>query len=128
MTIHTEGRHSAEYIASEANGTRSREVVTLASGNNLPAGAILARLSDGPNAGQYTALDPASAASPADGSKVAAAVLFAAVDASAGERPAVITARDTEVKAAALGWPAGTTPQQKTTALADLAALGIVAR
>ena len=29
MTVYTEGRHAAEHIASEANGTRSREVVTL---------------------------------------------------------------------------------------------------
>lgn len=128
MTIHTEGRHPAEHIISEANGTRSREVVTLAAGNNLPAGAVLARLATGANAGKYTALDPSSAASPADGTKVAVAVLFAAVDATAGDRPAVITARDTEVKAAPLGWPAGATPLEKTTALAELASLGIVAR
>jgi hypothetical protein len=128
MTIYTEGRHAAEHIASEANGTRSREVVTLLAGNNLPAGAVLAKLTTGANAGKYTKLDPASSADPADGTKVAAAVLFAPVDATGGDRPAVVNARDTEVKAVALGWPAGATSPQKTTALAELAALGIVAR
>jgi hypothetical protein len=128
MTVYTEGRHAAEHIASEANGTRSREVVTLLAGNNLPAGAVLAKLTTGANAGKYTVLDPASTADPADGTKVSAAVLFAPVDATAGDRPAVVNARDTEVKAAALGWPAGITAPQKTTALAELAALGIVAR
>ena len=128
MTIHTEGRHTAEHIASEANGTRSREVVTLLAGNNLPAGAVLAKLTTGANAGKYTVLNPASNADPADGTKVCAAVLFAPVDATGGDRPAVVNARDTEVKAVALGWPAGTTAPQKTTALAELATLGIVAR
>ena len=128
MTIHTEGRHTAEHIASEANGTRSREVVTLLAGNNLPAGAVLAKLTTGANAGTYTVLNPASNADPADGTKVCAAVLFAPVDATDGDRPAVVNARDTEVKAVALGWPAGTTAPQKTTALAELATLGIVAR
>jgi len=128
MTTITEGRHTAEYIVSEANGTRSRDVVTLVAGNNLPAGAVLAKITTGAGAGKYTALDPASVADPADGTKVAVAVLFDAVDATSGDRAAVITARDTEVQAAALGWPSGATTNQKNTALAELAALGIVAR
>lgn len=128
MTIYTEGRHTAEHIVSEANGTRSREAVTLLSGNNLPAGAVLAKLTTGANTGKYTKLNPTSTADPADGTKVAAAILFAPVDASAADHAAVITARHAEVKAAALGWPAGITTPQKTTALAELAALGIVAR
>lgn len=128
MTTTTEGRHTAEYLVSEANGTRSREVVTLLAGNKLPAGAVLARLTTGANTGKYTVLNPASTADPADGTKAAAAVLFAAVDATDGDRPAVITARDSEVKAAVLGWPAAISGPQKTTALGELAALGIVAR
>lgn len=126
MTIYTEGRHPAEYIASEANGTRSREVATLLAGNNLPAGAVLARFTSGINTGKYTAVNPASVAG--DGSDDAAAILFAATDATAADVSTVITARDTEVKALVLGWPVGTTAPQKTAALAQLAAFGIVAR
>lgn len=130
MTVHTEGRHAAEHIVSEASGTRSRAVGTLAAGNNLPAGAVLAVLNSeaGANEGKYTALNPTSAANPADGSKVAVAVLFAPVDATAADHAAVLNVRDCEVKAAALGWPSGTTPMQQTTALAELQAQGIVAR
>jgi hypothetical protein len=127
MTVYTEGRHTAEYIVSEANGTRSRETVTLLAGNDLPAGAVLAQLTTGANAGKYTVLNPDSIADPADGTLVAKAILFAAVNAVA-DHAAVITARDTEVKAAALGWPAGITTPEKATALAELAAIGIVAR
>lgn len=126
MTIHTEGRHAAEHIVSEANGTRSREVITLCAGNQLPAGAVLAKLTTGSNQGKYTALDPSN--TDADGTNVAAAVLFAGVDATTADRPAVITARDSEVKAVALGWRTGVTTEQKATALVELAALGIVVR
>lgn len=129
MTTYTEGRHTAEYLASEASGTRSREVVTLLAGNNLPAGTVLAVITEaGASKGKYTVLNPASVADPADGTKVAAAILFAPVDATGADQAAVITARDAEVKAAALGWPAGATAPQKATALGELAALGIIAR
>ena len=63
-----------------------------------------------------------------DGSQTAVAVLFAAVDSTAAAHAAVITARDAEVAAHELAWPAGTTTPQKTAALAQLAAVGIVAR
>lgn len=44
MTIVTEGRHAAEFLISEANGTRSRETVTLITGENLIAGAVLGQI------------------------------------------------------------------------------------
>lgn len=123
MTTYTDGPRNGGYIASEANGTRSREVETLAMGQNLQPGTVLGRLTA---SGELVQLDPAAA--PADGSEKAVAVLFAAVDASAAAQPAVITARDTEVVGHALIWPTGATPEQKSTALAELEPLGIVAR
>lgn len=121
MTVLTEGPHTAGYLISEANGTRSREVITLLEGNNLSPGAVLGKITA---SGKYAALAPAAT----DGSEKAAAVLYAGVDATAADKPAVITARDAEVQAAELTWPVGATPEQKTTALAQLATLGIVAR
>lgn len=73
---------------------------------------------------KYVQLDPAAS----DGSEVAAAILYDNIDASANDKAAVITARDSEVKAAALAWPAGITAPEKAAALAELAALGIIAR
>lgn len=119
MTIITEGAHAGEYIVSEATGTRAREVVTLTDTAGT-AGMVLGKL----DAGGYVQLDPTAD----DGSEVAAAVLFDNVDASANDKAAVVTARDSEVKAAALTWPAGITAPQKAAALAELAALGIIAR
>lgn len=43
----TEGKYAGEFLISEANGTRSREQVTLAAGNNLEAGAIVGKITLG---------------------------------------------------------------------------------
>ena len=112
---------TACYLVSEANGTRSRDVVTLAQGHNCLPGTVLGNVPVDPTNGTGEGETP-------DGSHIAVVVLFAAVDATAGDKPAVITARDAEVEAAALIWPAAITPTQKTAALGQLAAVGIVAR
>jgi hypothetical protein len=41
MTVKTETLHAGSFIESEANGTRSRERITVLSGQNLLAGAVL---------------------------------------------------------------------------------------
>lgn len=128
MQVQELGPGTAGYLVSEANGTRSREVVTIAQGQNLLPGAVLGKVTA---TGKYVAVDPANGSGEGgtpDGSQTAVAVLFAAVDTAAAEKPGVITARDAEVDAHALAWPAGTTEPQKTAALAQLAAVGIVAR
>lgn len=119
MAIHTEGRRTGEHVLSEANGSRSREQGTLAAGN-LPAGTVLALNADG----DYVALVPGAA----DATKTAVAVLYAATDASAAPAPCVVHARDCEVIGTQLGWPAGITGPQTTTATTDLAAAGIIIR
>lgn len=43
MTTFTEGTHAGEFIVSEANGNRSREKITVLSGQNLKAGAVVGR-------------------------------------------------------------------------------------
>lgn len=123
MPVLTEGRHTAEFIASEANGTRSREVVTIDTGA-LAAGTVLARLTGGANVGKYVALTIGGA----DGAGTAAGVLYAAADATAADAQQVAMVRDCEVADASLIWPAGITGGQKTTAIGQLAALGIIVR
>lgn len=44
MTTKTEGQHAGEFIVSEAPGTLSRDTVTVLSGQNLSAGAVLGKL------------------------------------------------------------------------------------
>lgn len=47
MTTLTEGQHAGEFIVSEANKTRSREPVTVLSGQDLAAGAVLGQITGG---------------------------------------------------------------------------------
>jgi hypothetical protein len=215
MTILSEGSHAAAFLVSEAAGTRSRERITVLSGESLVAGAVLGKVTLGAatpapfsgnaantgtiatvslgagakagiyrlvvvepasNAGAFTLEDPdgvtigtgtvgveftgggltftladgatdfkagegftltVAAGSgkyrlyhPAstDGSQVALAVLFSAVDATAADRPGVAVVRDAEVAAAELSWFAGASGEQKATGLAQLAGAGIIAR
>jgi hypothetical protein len=47
MATLSEGKHAGEFIVSQANGTRSRETGTLASGNNIVAGELVGRVVTG---------------------------------------------------------------------------------
>lgn len=118
MTVYTEGRHAGEFLISEANGQRSRETVTVTSGQNLAAGAII-ELATGKAIGFAGAT-----ASEAIG------VLFDAVDATGGDvTDAVYIARDAEVQASEITVASDDTAEtKKTAAIADLLAIGIIAR
>lgn len=121
MSSVTENPRTGDFLLSEGNGTISRENEILASGQHLLAGAVLGQLTVG---GKFTALAPAAT----DGSQTAAAILWDNTDAAAADTAVVVIARDAEVKADALVWSAGITANQKTTAIAQLAELGIVLR
>lgn len=114
----------AEYIDSEANGKRSREQVTIeaaALATAMSAGTVLAKRTS-------TGLYGRFAVGGADGMGTAVAICFAHHPISGANRRAVITARDSEVNAKKLVWPAGITGPQKTAAEVQLAAQTIIAR
>lgn len=118
----TEGQHRGEFIVSEANGHRSRESVTIESGQTLKPGHVLGQVS---SSGEYKEYNPGNA----DGSETAVAVCYDHVDASGGTVEAPILARDAEVNAAELAWFDGATDNEKSTGRNELAAQsGIVAR
>lgn len=121
MTILTEGQHTAEFIVSEANGARSRATGTLVSGEDLAAGTVLGVITA---SGKWTQFNQDAA----DGSETAAAVLYAAVDASGGDADAVAVVRDAEVNGAELVWPSDIEAGEKTDAIADLANVGVIVR
>jgi hypothetical protein len=212
MTTFTEGNHAGEHLISEAEGTRSREVVTIASGENVVAGTVLGRIrgsatsaalgtntgngtmgtvtlgagamegdykltviEPGTNVGQFVVENPlgaiighgtvAAAFSAGgvaftladgatdfvsgdsfkitvavgttyaahdqdgiNGSEIAVAVLWDDVDATDGAMPGVVHVRDCEVASSKLTFQSDIDAGEKTTALAQLAALGIIAR
>lgn len=63
-----------------------------------------------------------------DGSEIAAGILLDNVNATAADVEATIVARDAEVCGSELTWPADIEAGEKTAAIAQLAALGIIVR
>lgn len=121
MTVFTEGRHTAEFLVSEANGHRSREQAVIAAGVDMSAGAVLGKLT---SSGKYKALTPGAS----DGSQTAAAILYVNTKSAAADVRATIIARDAEINGAHIVWPAGISTNNKTSAVSALAALGIIVR
>jgi hypothetical protein len=120
MAAKTEGKHSGEFILSEANYDRSREEVTVVSGQNLTACKVLGKITSG---GKYAVYDNGAS----DGTQAAAGILFDDCDASGGDKKAAVIVRDCVVKAAMLDW--GSSDGTAITAgRADLLALGIIVR
>lgn len=118
MATLNEVRGIGAFLVSEANGMRSREVDTIASGSGkLESGQLLGRLTVG---GKLVPVD----ADADTGAETAVAVLYAAVDAtSADVTDAVVIVRDAEVNGAELIADVAVAGYE-----ADLLAAGIVIR
>ncbi len=100
----------------------SRDQVTVASGQNLELGAVVARVTA---TGKVKRLSPGAA----DGTEQPAGLLLGACDATLIERDdAVLLARHAVVASHAVTWPLGITPEQKVSATTALEARGILIR
>lgn len=121
MTIKTEGPHRGGFLVSEAEGTRSREEITVLSGENLVAGAVLGQITVG---GKFVAHDPLGS----DGSEDAAGILYGPVDATDGDTKGVAIVRDAEVNEGEIVFEDDVDTDGRDAAIADLLALGIVMR
>jgi len=123
MTVLTESRHPGEFLMSEANGQRSREAITIASGAGVIApGSVL---------GKITASDKylVSAIGAEDGSQTAAAVSLYGCDATSADQTIAAIIRDAEINGNILTFHADRDqPAERTAARADLAAVGIIVR
>lgn len=91
----TEGAHTAEHLLAEANGTRSRQAITIASGQDLERGAVLGKI----------ALGAATAAAKAGGNTGNGTI--SAVTRLNGAKEGVYTARFTAATAFAVEDPSG---------------------
>lgn len=127
MATKSEGRHTGEFLVSEAAGHLSRDevTVTVAANTELQAGMVLGQLAA---SGKYVPYDNAGS----DGSEEAAAVLYDAglingTGAPVDMRATVINGV-AEVRETDLEWAAGLTDNDKDAGLADLRALFIKAR
>ena len=123
MTVLVETRHPGEFILSEANGQRSRETITIASGAGvIAAGTVLGKVTA---SGKYVA----SAVGASDGSEVPAAINTYGTDASSADATVSAIARDAEVNGKCLTWHADRDqPAERAAANAALANLGVIVR
>ena len=100
----------------------SREVATVAAGQNLLLGSVVARET---LTGKLKALDPAAT----DGTETPVGILLGNVDASLIDvDDALLLNRHAVVASSAVIWPVEIPPAQKATATAFLAAIGILIR
>jgi hypothetical protein len=113
--------HDGGFIVSEANGHLSRDQVSLTGAVKILAGTVLGQKTTG---GKFAPLAPASA----DGTQVAAGILFGTRDVIAADKNGVAVVRSAEVNLSELIWPVGATQAQIVTATAQLKALNIITR
>lgn len=126
MATKTEGRHTAEFLISEANGYRSRDqvTVTVPANTTLKAGFVLAQLSA---TGKYVPYDNSGS----DGSEEAAGVLFEELVNDTGapvDNDVTVINSDAEVRESDLEWADGLSENDQAAGLVDLRAIGIKAR
>ncbi len=117
----TEGKYAGEFIASEANGSRSRDVVIIALGQAVVAAQVLGKVTA---SGKYAAFNQDAV----DGTEAAAGIAFDSYDASVADINGVVVLRDAEVNSNDLLWPADIEVAEQAAAEAELATLGIIVR
>ena len=122
MSVMTQPNDLADLLRFEAESRYSRERMTLAAGNNLTLGAVIATDSA---TGKIAPLDPADTGS----LNQASGVLINDCNATSTDNPdALVVVRHAIVLRDALIWPAAITAEQKAAAIAQLRALGILVR
>lgn len=115
-------RTVSDIVKDEAENRFSRDEETLASGSGIVAiGTVLGKVTA---SGKYKPLAPGAS----DGTQNAAAVILETADATDADQTVVTLKRHAQVVTQNLVWPAGITSNQKSSAIADLEAIGIVAR
>jgi len=124
MNTKTEHLGTGVFLKSEGLGHISRDPIVIASGTGVVlAGTVLGKVTA---SGKYALYNDDGTD---DGTRTAAAILYADVDATSADVSAVGITRLAEVWTDRLIWGAGvTTPTEKTNGLADLAAKFVIAR
>lgn len=126
MTVFTEGKHPAEGLLTEANGTLSREVLTIKSGAGIVAAmTVLGKITAD---GKYIPA-PAAEVVGSEGAEVAVAVNLYEVDATDADVKVTGIVRDAELIGDLLTYdPSRDLDAEKLAAKVDLAAVGIIVR
>ncbi len=115
-----QGNQNLEFLLSEANGERSREVVTI-TGGDYAAGTVLGKITAN---GKYTIHAPAAT----NGAENAVAILGYETAALAADANSVVFVRDCEVSDEIIVMPDAISGGDRGDAITSLAASGIIAR
>ena len=114
MDVNLTGARTADFLLAEANGERSRGLITIPSG----AGVVEAG----------TIVDATGAVVSNANAATAAAIVYGTVDATNAVQKAAAITRDAEVHGEMLKWPSGATASNKLAFADALADRGIVIR
>lgn len=120
MAVKIEPNTLGDGIKWEEDKSYSRKKITVLSGENVALLEVVGKVTA---SGKYAALDQDAA----DGREVAAGIMVGAVDASSADVAGVIILREAMVAMDNLVWPDDIDAGEKTTAIGELEALGIVA-
>ncbi len=121
MTVATQPNNLGDLLKFEAPSLYSREEITVAQGQNLTLGTLVGQESE---TDLIKALNPAAT----DGTQNAIGALITEVDATSGNTKAVIVTRDAILADHAVIWPSSITLEQKTAAIKQLEARGVIIR
>lgn len=123
MPVKTEVQGTGYFIKSEATGDRSRDQITIASGQGvIVSGTVLGKITASSKYGLYD--NDAT-----DGRQTVAGLAYAYYDATSADVAAVAITRDAEVFLERLTWGAAVTTQgEKDAAVVELTAAGIITR
>jgi hypothetical protein len=126
MSVLTMAPTLGDLLKFECHPSYGRETVTLKAGTNYSLGSVLGKIAA---SGEYR-LSPAAEVVGDEGAETAVAVLLQAVDATDGAAVGLIAARGPVILAeAALAFDASVDqPAERAAKLAQLSALGLVAR
>jgi hypothetical protein len=127
MAVIEEGKNLGDLLNWELDRNYCREVVTVASGQNLKQGAIVGIVTASGLAKSVYLITGAQGET-LDGSEIAVGVLLEDVDATGGTKDAVIIARTAIVLTDGIIFPTGATEAQKKKITGDLKAIGILIR
>ncbi|MFT5728740.1 MAG: hypothetical protein ACI8PB_002896 [Desulforhopalus sp.] len=120
MATITEPNTLGDGIKWEEGGSYSREKIVVASGNSVACLEVVGKITLG---GKCVPLAPAAV----DGSEAAAGIMVAAIDATTADQAGVVVNDHAMAAMDNLVWPDGISAGEKTTAIAELEALGIKA-
>ncbi|WP_425383998.1 head decoration protein [Wolbachia endosymbiont (group B) of Eupithecia inturbata] len=120
MSTITEQNNLGDLLKYEASNLYSRDQITVAKGQNLKLGAVVAKKTED---GFIRVLNPTAT----DGTQTAIGVISSDVNAKENAKE-VIIARSAMLVDHAIVWPANITEEQKAEAIKQLEARGIIIR